>query len=192
MGKELEKKKSDIIMGASAKAPASKGSAGAKAGLGGLGFAAATEKLKPAKEPALAKGAKGAKGTPEAATKKAAPAPVIEAAKAAGAGAESGTFVVSGAWDSFGQWTLTFQGGMLVDSYTDDLPSSDWPTTMTREGNEIVLTAVQQGGDATITEELRVAFEGGSLVAKAAKTTFVDLTDDSVSVKSIAVSASRG
>lgn len=189
MGKELEKKKSDVIMGAAAKGQATKTQTGAKAALRGMGFAAATEKLKPATDPAPAKGAKAA---PEAATKKAAPAPVVEAAKASGAGAESGTFVVSGAWDSFGQWTLTFQGGALVDSYTDDLPSSDWPTTMTRDGNDVVLTSVQYGGDATITEELRVAFEGGSLVAKSAKTTFVDLTDDSVSVKSIAVSASKG
>lgn len=91
------------------------------------------------------------------------------------------SFTVKGHWDSFYEWHLVFQGDDLVDSYTDDLPSADWPTEMQKNGDTVTLTQETEAADARITEEMVIKFVSSSDGARkieviSAKTTYVDYT----------------
>ncbi len=100
----------------------------------------------------------------------------------------AGSFIASGDWPSFTDWTFTFEADALVDSYTDDLPAEDWPTVLVRDpdvAGRITLEQTTEGGDATFVTLLRMdtACPEGTLALTLvlARTVFEDHTDDTVS-----------
>lgn len=91
------------------------------------------------------------------------------------------SFTVQGQWDSFSEWHLVFQGDALIDSYTDDLPSADWPTEMQKNGDTVTLIQETEAGDGRMTEEMVIKFVSSAEGARkievvSAKTTYVDYT----------------
>ncbi len=93
------------------------------------------------------------------------------------------SYVVRGQWDSFYEWHLLFQGDELLDSHTDDLPSSEWPTEVRKSGDVLTLVQETEASDARITEEMVVKFvvkpDGSrALEVISAKTTYLDYTAD--------------
>lgn len=63
----------------------------------------------------------------------------------------SGKFKISGVWTSFSHWYVTFHEGKLIESYTDDLPSADWPTKIDIQYEEYIkLSQTTYASDAII------------------------------------------
>lgn len=63
----------------------------------------------------------------------------------------SGEFTITGDWTSFSEWYVTLENGKLVDSYTDDLSASDWPTTLELQHETYLkLSQTTYGSDAII------------------------------------------
>jgi hypothetical protein len=93
------------------------------------------------------------------------------------------SYVVRGQWDSFYEWHLLFEGDELLDSHTDDLPSSEWPTEVHKSGDMLTLVQETEASDARITEEMVIKFvakpDGSRAIEViSAKTTYLDYTAD--------------
>jgi hypothetical protein len=101
-----------------------------------------------------------------------------------------GTFVFYGDYPSFTRWSVTFQGGALIDSHTDDLTAEEWPTTAIQDPHDrdnLSLVQITHASDAIITTTLYLqrSCGGGVLALRAAvgQTVFFDLTSGESSVE---------
>lgn len=69
----------------------------------------------------------------------------------------SGKFKISGVWTSFNHWYVTFHEGKLIESYTDDLSSADWPTKIDIQYEEYIkLSQTNYASDAIIDTALHL------------------------------------
>lgn len=105
----------------------------------------------------------------------------------------SGRYVIRAPqWASFSEWVIELRDGKLVDSHTDDLPASDWPTRLERIGDALHLIQTTEASDAVLIERVALEVVGcapdGSLRLRPrfAASTMIDLTEQETRSRSSA------
>lgn len=97
----------------------------------------------------------------------------------------SGQFKISGVWTSFNHWYVTLHEGKLIESYTDDLASADWPTKIDIQFEEYIkLSQTTYASDAIIDTVLHLKVVSCTennmrLIPMYAYEAYLDITDDS-------------